>query len=155
MFWGGYYRQKKSKNSETSVSIVKVHPRSSASATAPPPAECEVPDGIVYYPEIVEELSRKYPQRDIEWSLQLLNYTSLIRKGHMSGFENSRCILLTGNSTTMALAFHPSIKQNGDVPLSTTLDYITNKLWFTVGSKRYMSRLEKRVESFASPRDEA
>ena len=84
----------------------------------------------IYYPENVEELSRKYPQRDIEWSLQLLNYTSLIRKGHMSGFENSRCILLTGNSTTMAVAFHPSIKQNGDVPLSTTLDYITNKLWF-------------------------
>ena len=84
----------------------------------------------IYYPENVEELSKKYLKHDIERSLQLLNYTSLIRKGHMSGFENSRCILLTGNSTTMAVAFHPSIKQNGDVPLSTTLNYITNKLWF-------------------------
>ena len=76
------------------------------------------------------QLTKDLPERDIKWSLRLLNYTSLSRKGKMSGFEKSRCILLTGNSTTMAIAFHPLIKQNGEVPLATTLDYITNKLWF-------------------------
>lgn len=76
------------------------------------------------------QLTKDLPERDIKWSLRLLNYTSLSRKGKMSGFEKSRCVLLTGNSTTMAIAFHPLIKQNGEVPLATTLDYITNKLWF-------------------------
>ena len=84
----------------------------------------------IYYEENLENLVNDLPQRDIEWSLKLLNYISMIRKGNVSGFEKSRCILLTGNSTTMAVAFHPLIKQNGDVPLATTLDYITNKLWF-------------------------
>ena len=84
----------------------------------------------IFYTDNLTGLSNDLPQRDIEWSLQLLNYISMIRKGNVSGFEQSRCILLTGNSTTMAVAFHPLIKQNGDVPLATTLDYITNRLWF-------------------------
>lgn len=76
------------------------------------------------------QLAKELPERDIKWSLRLLNYTSIARKGKMYSFEKSRCVLLTGNSTTMAIAFHPLIKQNGEVPLATTLDYITNKLWF-------------------------
>lgn len=95
----------------------------------------------IYYSDNLTGLSNDLPQRDIEWSLQLLNYISMIRKGSVSGFEQSRCILLTGNSTTMAVAFHPLIKQNGDVPLATTLDYITNRLWFKLnkgfGSNMY------------------
>lgn len=95
----------------------------------------------IYYEENLENLVNDLPQRDIEWSLKLLNYISMIRKDNVSGFEKSRCILLTGNSTTMAVAFHPLIKQNGDVPLATTLDYITNKLWFKLnkgfGSNMY------------------
>ena len=84
----------------------------------------------IFYNDNLTGLSNDLPQRDIEWSLQLLNYISMIRKGNVSGFEKSRCILLTGNSTTLAVAFHPLIKQNGDVPFATTLDYITNRLWF-------------------------
>lgn len=84
----------------------------------------------IFYEENLTSLSNDLPQRDIEWSLRLLNYVSMIRKDNISGFEKSKCILLTGNSTTMAVAFHSLIKQNGDVPLATTLDYITNKLWF-------------------------
>lgn len=84
----------------------------------------------IYYDENLTGLTKDLPQRDVDWSLKLLNYISMIRKGNVSGFEKSKCILLTGNSTTMAVAFHPLIKQNGDVPLATTLDYITNRLWF-------------------------
>lgn len=84
----------------------------------------------IYYEEILSNLTKDLPQRDVDWSLKLLNYISMIRNGNVSGFEKSKCILLTGNSTTMAVAFHPMIKQNGDVPLATTLDYITNRLWF-------------------------
>lgn len=84
----------------------------------------------IYYEENIKNISNDLPQRNIDWSLQLLNYVSMIRKDNVSGFEKSKCILLTGNSTTMAVAFHQGIKQNGNVPLATTLDYITNKLWF-------------------------
>lgn len=87
----------------------------------------------IFYDENLSRLSIDLPQKDkqdIEWSLQLLNYVSMIRRENVSGFEKSKCILLTGDSTTMAVAFHPSIKQNGYVPLATTLDYITNKFWF-------------------------
>lgn len=84
----------------------------------------------IFTDEILSTLSADFPKRDIEWSLKLLNYISMIRKGNKSGFDKSRCILLTGNSTTMAVAFHSIVKQNGNVPLATTLDYITNKFWF-------------------------
>lgn len=84
----------------------------------------------IFYQENITKLSEDLPNRDIEWSLRLLNYISLIRRGTMSGFEKSKCILLTGNSTTIAVAFHSNIKLNGEVPLATTLDYMTNKLWF-------------------------
>lgn len=95
----------------------------------------------LFYDENLSTLSTDIPERNVEWSLRLLNYISMIRKGSMSGFERAKCILLTGNSTTMAVAFHRLIKQNGDVPLATTLDYITNKLWFKLnkgfGGKTY------------------
>lgn len=84
----------------------------------------------IYYEENLNHLSNDFPERNIDWSLKLLNYISMIRKGVMSGFEKSRCILLTGNSTTISIANHNLIKQNGNVPLAITLDYITNKLWF-------------------------
>lgn len=91
--------------------------------------------------ENIINLMQAFPTRDVEWSLRLLNYTSQTRKGKMTWFEKSKCILLTGNSTTMAVAFHPIIKENGEVPLATTLDYITNKLWFKMnkgfGSNTY------------------
>ncbi len=100
----------------------------------------------IFYDDNLTKLSNDLPDRDIEWSLRLLNYISMIRKGSVSGFEKSKCILLTGNSTTMAVAFHPLIKQNGDVPFATTLEYITNKLWFKLnkgfGSNSYPKSFE-------------
>ena len=100
----------------------------------------------IYYEDNLKRLSADLPGRDIDWSLNLLNSISLIRNGNTSGFEKSKCILLTGNSTTMAVAFHPLIKQNGVVPLATTLDYITNKLWFKLnkgfGNNNYPKSFE-------------
>ena len=100
----------------------------------------------IYYEDILKCLSADYPERNIDWSLNLLNNISLIRNGNMSGLEKSKCILLTGNSTTMAVALHPLIKQNGSVPFATTLDYITNKLWFKLnkgfGNNNYPKSFE-------------
>lgn len=84
----------------------------------------------IYYEDNLNHLSNDFPDRNVDWSLRLLNYISMIRKGVMSGFEKSKCILLTGNSTTISIANHNLIKQNGNVPLAITLDYLTNKLWF-------------------------
>ncbi len=90
----------------------------------------EISEYYINHEENVTALENDLPDRDVRWSLQLLNYISQTRKGKKLWFEKSKCILLTGNSTTMAVAFHPIIKENGDVPLATTLSYITNKLWF-------------------------
>lgn len=102
---------------------------------------CHASEYNIDYEENIEQISKDLPERDVHWSLSLLNYTNLVRKCKMHSFEKSKCILLTGNSTTMAVAFHPLIKQNGEVPLATTLDYITNKLWFKMnkgfGSSAY------------------
>ena len=100
----------------------------------------------IYFEDNLKCLSADLPERDIEWSLNLLNNISLIRNGNTYGFEKSKCILLTGNSTTMAIALHPLIKQNGSVPFATTLDYITNKLWFKLnkgfGNNNYPKSFE-------------
>lgn len=100
----------------------------------------------IYFEDNLRSLSADYPERNIDWSLNLLNNISLIRNGNMSGFEKSKCILLTGNSTTMAVALHPLIKRSGMVPFATTLDYITNKLWFKLnkgfGNNNYPKSFE-------------
>lgn len=85
----------------------------------------------IFYNDNLTKLSDElpYPDYDIEWSLKLLNYISMIRKGNMSGLEKSKCILLTNNSTTKAIAGHHLIKQNGEVPLATNLWFITERLW--------------------------
>lgn len=62
-------------------------------------------------------------------SLNFLNYTAIRRKGNISNnFENIGYILLTGNSNTQRIASEKCVK--GNVPLSTNLNFLTNKIWF-------------------------
>lgn len=73
--------------------------------------------------------SQNIQSKDVEQSLKLLNYINIERKGSYSNFEQSKCILITRNSTTRYIAFNPNIKKKGDVPLATSLDFVTNRLW--------------------------
>ena len=84
--------------------------------------------------ELAAELEKKLPEtkiKKIRQSLKFLTYINIKRKGRNDiGFDGIRHILLSGNSTTIRIAFDDRVKSNGNVPFATYLDYITNKFWF-------------------------
>jgi len=60
-----------------------------------------------------------------------LNFINIHRKGISNKkLENVGFILLTGTSNTLQLAWNYILKLNGDIPLATNLNFLTNKLWF-------------------------
>ncbi len=62
---------------------------------------------------------------------RFLNYVSIRRKeANSNNFENISCILLSGNSMMLKIAWNDSLKLSGDVPLATSLSFLTNKFWF-------------------------
>lgn len=80
--------------------------------------------------QLVDNFSNEFGF-DISENIKFLNYINLHRKDIISNeFENTGSILLTGNSTTMKIALDSKIKQDGVVPLATTLNWITNRFWF-------------------------
>lgn len=86
--------------------------------------------------ETLERLTTSYNNYslDISENLKFLNYVN-IRRGGISNvsFETIGTILLSGNSTTIQIAWDDMIKLNGNVPLATTLSFLTNKFWFRLG----------------------
>ncbi|UTW62657.1 hypothetical protein KFE98_00425 [bacterium SCSIO 12741] len=63
--------------------------------------------------------------------LRFLNYVSIHRKDTKeNNFDNIRYILLSGNSKTIQIAWNENVKAYGQVPLATTLSFLTNKFWF-------------------------
>lgn len=71
---------------------------------------------------------------DIKENFKFLNYVNIHRQGVSDrNFENIGYILLSGNAVTIQLAWHDLIKPNGNVPLATTLSFLTNKFWFRLG----------------------
>lgn len=77
------------------------------------------------------ELLEKYDKETIDNKLKLLNYISIKRESKsINNFENIGVILLSGNSKTLHISWHDNVKKQGEVPLATTIDFLTNKLWF-------------------------
>ncbi|MBU1193641.1 MAG: hypothetical protein KKE62_15160 [Proteobacteria bacterium] len=78
----------------------------------------------------IEAISKEFGF-DIVEPLCLLNYVHINRKqANLNNFYNIGSILLTGKIRTIRLAWHELVKDEGNVPLATTLDWITNKFWF-------------------------
>ncbi|MDO9567217.1 MAG: hypothetical protein Q7J15_10805 [Candidatus Desulfaltia sp.] len=68
---------------------------------------------------------------DISDNIRFLNFINICRKkGTNNNFDNIGCILITGNSKTIKVAWHNLIKTGATVPLATTLYWLTNKFWF-------------------------
>lgn len=68
---------------------------------------------------------------DIYENINFLNYINILRnRDANSDFEHISHILVTRNSLTIKLAFNEKFKQNGTVPLATSLNWITNRFWF-------------------------
>jgi len=81
--------------------------------------------------DISVNISKIFPNEDISLNLKYLNYINILRKELVSNnFENVKYIFLTGNSTTLKIAWSEDFKPQGFVPLATDLFFITNKFWY-------------------------
>lgn len=80
---------------------------------------------------IIDNISKELGINNVSDYLRFLNYVSIRRKeANENNFENIGYILLSGNSNTLQIAWNENIKVYGQVPLATTLSFLTNKFWF-------------------------
>lgn len=80
--------------------------------------------------ELLEKVTKEI-DKDANPYLKFLNYISIHRKeASENNFENIKAILLSGNSTTLKVAWNDLLKEEGNVPLATTMSFLTNKFWF-------------------------
>lgn len=80
--------------------------------------------------ELIEKISKELG-KDANPYLKFLNFISINRKeAFENNFENVKAILLSGNSTTLKVAWIDLLKEDGNVPLATTMSFLTNKFWF-------------------------
>lgn len=99
--------------------------------------------------EIVDRVSEEL-DKDSEQYLKFLNYISIHRKeANINSFENIGSILLTGNSTTLKVAWNDLLKDKGFVPLATNLSFLTNKFWFKLNKGFGKDSLPKTFDIIA------
>jgi len=80
---------------------------------------------------LLDNISKELDVEDVSKYLKFLNYISIRRKeANENNFEKIKYILLSGNSKTLQIAWNDNIKVYGQVPLATTLSFLTNKFWF-------------------------
>lgn len=80
--------------------------------------------------DILDKVSNEIGE-NAEPYLKFLNYISIFRmQASEANFENIGHILLTGNTTTLKVAWNELVKDSGYVPLATHLSFLTNKFWF-------------------------
>ena len=84
--------------------------------------------------------------------LRFLNFVSIRRRdANENNFDNIKYILLSGNSKTIRIAWNENIKAYGQVPLATTLSFLTNKFWFKLnkgfGQGNFPSTFECNYQS--------
>lgn len=69
----------------------------------------------------------------IDDSLRLLQFVRYKRANKpQKYFRSIGHILLTGKRITFEMAMDPAIREENDVPLATTLAFLTNRFWFTL-----------------------
>ncbi|MBI9055985.1 MAG: hypothetical protein JEY96_19340 [Bacteroidales bacterium] len=82
-------------------------------------------------PELLCELESTYNCEDLRDNMRLLDYINIIRKGRAEfEFEDSKCVLLTGNRLTLKLAKNPLVRTEYRQNLAVDLEFVINKIWF-------------------------
>lgn len=82
---------------------------------------------------IIDKYSTKWNdnKENIYRSIKCLSHVNILRKGISDrGFENCEYIFLTATGRTLKLARVTEYRQNGNVPLATTFDFLINRFWF-------------------------
>lgn len=72
-------------------------------------------------------------ENDIDRKVNLLNYIS-IKRGYKSQsiFRTVGHILLSANKVTFNIAFNPNVKEPNNIPLATSLSFLTNRFWMVL-----------------------
>ena len=80
----------------------------------------------------LETKNRDFNEDKCISTLQMLTKINASRQGRSEGaFETIGHILVSGSYLSNYLAFHPDVwTGNGNIPLATDLEFITNRLWF-------------------------
>lgn len=75
------------------------------------------------------------PSEKISNALKFFSKINYLRKGASNvRLEQSKAILVSGKNLSRNLAFHPSVLQvDGAIPFSTSIEYLTERLWFKLG----------------------
>jgi hypothetical protein len=96
--------------------------------------------------DIIDKVSEEL-KKDAAPFLRFLNYISIRRKeANSNNFENIKYLLLTGNSTTLKVAWNDLMKEEGFVPLASHLSFLTNKFWFKLNKGFGKSTLPKSFD---------
>ena len=96
--------------------------------------------------DIIDKVSEEL-KKDAAPFLRFLNYVSIRRKeANSNNFENIKYLLLTGNSTTLKVAWNDLMKEEGFVPLASHLSFLTNKFWFKLNKGFGKSTLPKSFD---------
>ena len=96
--------------------------------------------------DIIDKVSEQL-KKDAAPFLRFLNYVSIRRKeANSNNFENIKYLLLTGNSTTLKVAWNDLMKEEGFVPLASHLSFLTNKFWFKLNKGFGKSTLPKSFD---------
>lgn len=81
--------------------------------------------------DVIKNLSDDLQIDNPSQYLRFLNFISIHRKDSSEcNFDNIGYILLSGNFKTIQIAWNENVKTYGQVPLATTLNFLTNKFWF-------------------------
>lgn len=88
------------------------------------------------YPLVIEQskfIEENIDNKKIQESLDLLQNVRT-RRGQrdQKRFRSIGFILLTGKQLTNKIALDPAIREVKDVPLATTLSFLTNRFWFSL-----------------------
>ncbi len=93
---------------------------------------------------LLDDLTIQGNDYNIEPHIDLLNFISIKRAHRVkNNFSSIGYILLTENRKIQQIAWNENVKEDGNVPLATNLQFMTNKLWYKLhkgfGSKTYPS----------------
>lgn len=79
---------------------------------------------------IINEIQSDPRNELMENHINELNYINILRKGDSSRFDRITHILVTENYKTLNIAWSSSLKEKGEVPLATNLNFMISKFWF-------------------------
>lgn len=88
--------------------------------------------------QAISELIKSFPDAEedkIATALKIFTRINCLRKGNSNiRLEDSKAILVSGKNLYRNIAFHSTILQTDKaIPYSTSIEYITERLWFRLG----------------------